>query len=123
MIELIYADLRVNKLGKLCPNFTTPSPFSRGDSTDCATASWEVFSQLPRHYCDGVCCKAQEPVGKVCMDFHVLNLNSCNNINLFSPFPNCGGVTTPYGGGVRLRLRLAHSPLARVAKGFARAPP
>ena len=123
MIRLLPADLRRIQLGKSFPNFPTIPAILRPAPQGHAETSWERFSQLPPQDHAAARSGAQKPVGKSIGHFTFPNLNFFMFVSDLQFNSSCGGETTPYGGGERLRLRLALSPLPGGPGGFARPPP
>ncbi len=123
MIRSLPADLRRIQLGKAFPNFPTMPAILRAAPQHHAETSWERFSQLPPQGYAATRPDAQKPVAKAIGDFIFPNLNFPMLLSDLSFNSSCGGETTPYGGGERLRLRLALSPLPVGPGGFARPPP
>jgi hypothetical protein len=123
MIRLLPAGLRRIQLGKSFPNFPTIPAILRATPQGHAESSWERFSQLPPQQHAATPSGAQKPVGKSIIDVAFPNLNFFMLASDLQLISSCGGETTPYGGGERLRLRLALSPLPGGPGGFARPPP
>ena len=123
MILSLPADLRTNQLGNDFPNFPTVPAMLRAGPQRRAQTSWERFSQLPPQDHATPRSVAQKPVGKAIGGFAFPNLNLSIFVSGLRPNLSCGGETNPFGGGERLRLRLALSPLPVGPGGFARPPP
>jgi hypothetical protein len=123
MTRLFPAELRRIQLGKVFPNFPTIPAVLRASTPYRAQTSWERFSQLPPQDHATPRSDAQKPVGKSICCFAFPNLNFFIFVSDLLSNSSCGGETTPSGGGERLRLRLALSPLPGGPGGFARPPP
>ena len=118
-----YAELRASKMGNQVGNVPTCPSTLRSGRHKLTGARCERFSQLEHRNYDGLRSDTHhQDVKRFCvLTFH--NLNFIFYFNTLRKNSSCECEPTPFGGGVRLRLRLAHPPLPRGPGGFARPPP